>query len=134
VAEGRGVSPDVIAVAAEGRIFAGQEAKNQHLVDEWGGLERALAVAKELAHLDESAPVRISGETGGIIEWFDDDTSADDPESRSLLASAAGFVRSATRGRSAAPSDAEGALLGSWMPLVGGETTLAALPFALLLR
>jgi protease-4 len=134
VAEGRGVPTDVVAGAAEGRIFAGQEAKNQHLVDEWGGLERALAVAKELAHLDESAPVRISGETGGIIEWLDDDSSTDDTEGRSWMAAATAFVRSATRAPSGAPSDAEGALLGSLMPLVRGETTLAALPFGLLLR
>jgi protease-4 len=131
VAEGRGIPADVVSSSAEGRIFAGQEAKDRRLVDEWGGLERSLAVAKELAHLDDSAPVRVAGDTGGIIDWFDDDNSGDDSESRTWAAAAAGLLRGATGMTS---SGAEGALLASMTPLLNGETTLAALPFALLLR
>jgi protease-4 len=128
VAEGRGLSVEQISAAAEGRIFAGQEAKNQHLVDEWGGLERAIAVARELAHLEDDAPVRVSGESGGILDWFDDDPATDDPESRGLSRVWA-RLRASVAAEPAAGE--EGALLASLMPLLGGETALTALPFGL---
>lgn len=134
VAEGRGLPVEAIAGAAEGRIFAGNAAKELHLVDEWGGIEQAIVAARQLAKLDDSAPVRLAGETSGILEWFDDDDSASD-DSR-----APGWLGLARRaaGLSEAPAEALPAgaavFLGSLAPLVNGERTLTALPFALLLR
>src|SRR5882724_11065702 len=98
VAEGRGVAPEAIAKTAEGRIFAGHEARDQHLVDEWGGLDRALAVAKELAHLDENIPVQTSGESGGLLEWLDDEPSADESDARGWLGVATHAIRGAASG------------------------------------
>jgi protease-4 len=131
VAEGRGVSVDQISAAAEGRIFAGEEAKNQHLVDEWGGLERAIIVARELAHLDQDAPVRLSGESGGILDWLDDDSGTEDSESHGL-AQLWARMRASVAVEPAAGE--ESALLASLMPLLRGETALAALPFGLLVH
>jgi protease-4 len=134
VAEGRGVPVEQIAGAAEGRIFAGNTAKDLHLVDEWGGIDQAIATAKQLAKLDDSAPVRLAGEGGGIFEWFDEDDSASD-DSR-----APGWMHLAKRVAGVpnlSADDVSGgssAFLGSIAPLVGGERTLTALPFALLLR
>jgi len=129
VAEGRGLGADVIAGAAEGRIFAGPAAQTAKLVDEWGGLERAIRAAKEMAHLDENAPVRLAGESPGLFAWFDDDTDAsDDAETR-------GFARAASRAAAVLPMPADvTAFLGSLTPLFRGETTLAALPFVLLMH
>ncbi|HMI85132.1 MAG TPA: S49 family peptidase [Polyangiaceae bacterium] len=129
VAEGRGVGAEVISGSAEGRIFAGPAAQEAKLVDEWGGLERAIRAAKELAKLDENAPVRLTGESGGLFEWFsDDDEGADD-------AHASGLARTAIRAATALP-DLPGAeaFFGSLAPLLRGETTLAALPFVLLMH
>jgi protease IV len=123
-----------IAGAAEGRIFAGNTAKELHLVDEWGGIEQAIVAARQLAKLDENVPVRLAGETGGILEWFDDDDGASD-DSR-----ASGWLGLAKRaaGVPDVPGDmlsgGAAAFLGSLGPLVTGERTLTALPFALLLR
>ena len=134
VAEGRGLPVEAIAGAAEGRIFAGNEAKELHLVDEWGGIDQAIVAARQLAKLDENVPVRLAGETGGILEWFDDDDSASD-DSRSpgwlgLAKRAAGLGDVPGDTLSSGPAT----FLGSLAPLVSGERTLTALPFALLLR
>jgi len=130
VAEGRGVATDVIAGAAEGRIFAGPAAQAAKLVDEWGGLEGAVRAAKEMAKLDENAPVRLTGEAGGLLEWFDDegDGASDDAELR-------GLARAAAQAAAALPLPLDtAAFFGSLTPLLRGETTLAALPFVLLMH
>jgi protease-4 len=44
---------------ARGRVWTGAQGKGIGLVDEIGGLDRALKVALELAGLDPSKPVRI---------------------------------------------------------------------------
>lgn len=129
VAEGRGIGADVVASSAEGRIFAGPAAQSAKLVDEWGGLERAIRAAKEMAKLDENAPVRLTGEGGGLFEWFDDDDAAADE------AGFRGLAGKAMRAAEALPDlpDAD-AFFGSLAPLLRGETTLAALPFVLLMH
>jgi protease IV len=129
VAEGRGIAADVIAASAEGRIFAGPAAQTAKLVDEWGGLQRAIAAAKEMAHLDENAPIRLTGEAAGLLDWFDDDDDAsDDDEPR-------GFARTVSRAAAILPLPADAAaFFGSLTPLFRGETTLAALPFVLLMH
>jgi protease-4 len=129
VAEGRGLTSEIISSSAEGRIFAGSAAMEAKLVDEWGGLERAIRAAKEIAKLDENAPVRLTGESGGLLEWFGDDDSAnDDAELRRV-------ARTAVRAAATLPDlpDAD-AFFGSLTPLLRGETTLTALPFVLLMH
>jgi protease IV len=128
VAEGRGVAADVIAGSAEGRIFAGPAAQAAKLVDEWGGLERAIRAAKEMAKLDENAPVRLTGEGGGLFDWFDDDAAAEEADAR-------GLAGAAVRTAAILPDlpDAS-AFFGSLTPLLRGETTLTALPFVLLMH
>jgi len=128
VAEGRGVPADVIAGSAEGRIFAGPAAQAAKLVDEWGGLERAIRAAKELAKLDENAPVMLSGDGGPLLEWFDEDGANDDASLPSL-------AQKAFRVTSNLPAAADAdAFLASLTPLLRGETTLTALPFVLLMH
>ncbi len=59
VAEGRGMSRDAVAAVAEGRVWTGRQAKEVGLVDELGGLDVALKLAKQLALLPEEQPVPV---------------------------------------------------------------------------
>ena len=51
-AEGRGMTTDEIKKIAEGRVWTGAKAKELGLVDELGGLDKALEIAIEKAGLD----------------------------------------------------------------------------------
>ncbi len=70
VADGRGLTLEKVEQVAQGRVWTGAQAKDLGLVDEFGGLDRALAVARELAQIDPSASVRILRlpEERGILE------------------------------------------------------------------
>jgi protease-4 len=59
VAEGRRSSPEKIDAIAQGRVWTGQQAHELGLVDELGGLDRAIALAKEHAKLDAARPVTL---------------------------------------------------------------------------
>jgi protease-4 len=59
VAEGRGMSVDAVDKIAKGRVWTGAQAKPLGLVDELGGLDRAISIAKQLAGIPASASVRI---------------------------------------------------------------------------
>lgn len=59
VAEGRGLSKDKVGEIAEGRVWTGKQAKEIGLVDELGGLNRAVEIAKELAKLDPAQEVPV---------------------------------------------------------------------------
>ncbi len=49
VAEGRGMSPEEVALIADGRIFTGRQALEAGLVDELGNLQDSIKAAAELA-------------------------------------------------------------------------------------
>ncbi|WP_019633123.1 signal peptide peptidase SppA [Actinomadura atramentaria] len=57
-AEGRGLSRERVHELARGRVWTGADAVENGLVDELGGLERALVLAREKAGLRADAPVR----------------------------------------------------------------------------
>ncbi|HKQ70856.1 MAG TPA: signal peptide peptidase SppA [Polyangiaceae bacterium] len=133
VAEGRGIPVETVAGAAEGRIFAGPVAKELHLVDEWGGIDDAIRIARELAKLDEQAPVRLTGESGGILQWLDDDDGASDETRAPPLVAAAAKTAHASAAFEALDPHIRSAVA-SFAPLAEGERTLAALPFVLLLH
>lgn len=59
VADGRGKSWDEVHEVAQGRVWMGERAFAHGLVDTLGGIETALAVAKEKAGLDPSAFVNV---------------------------------------------------------------------------
>lgn len=58
-ATGRNTTPERIDAIAQGRVWTGKQAKQIGLVDELGGLQRALAVAKQRAKLDPNAEVEL---------------------------------------------------------------------------
>jgi protease-4 len=51
VAKGRGKDAQYIDSVAQGRVWTGGQAKDRGLVDEFGGLDRAIDVAKQLANI-----------------------------------------------------------------------------------
>ena len=59
VAEGRGLTPEQIDQVARGRVWSGEDALTVGLVDELGGLNTAIARAKELAEIEAGTDVRL---------------------------------------------------------------------------
>ena len=57
VAKGRGKTPEYVDSIAQGRVWTGAQGKERGLVDEFGGLDRALDVAKELAKIPKDKGV-----------------------------------------------------------------------------
>jgi protease-4 len=58
-AQSRHTTPERINAIAQGRVWTGRQAKEQGLVDELGGLDRALAIAKVRARIPERSEVEI---------------------------------------------------------------------------
>lgn len=72
VASGRKMSDESVGAIAQGRVWSGIDGKANGLVDELGGLETAIAIAKEKAGLSKDQTVK-------IVEipkkgWFNFDT------------------------------------------------------------
>ena len=59
VADGRHLPKEKVLQIAKGRIWSGQDAKNLGLIDELGGYDTALKLAKESAGIPESEDVKI---------------------------------------------------------------------------
>lgn len=58
-ARSRHMAPDKLEALARGRVWTGRQAKQNGLVDALGGLDAALAVAKQRAHLAADAEVEV---------------------------------------------------------------------------
>jgi protease-4 len=58
VAEARQKTPQAIEPVAGGRVWTGRQALEHELVDELGGLQRALAMTRKLGNLPSDAPLR----------------------------------------------------------------------------
>lgn len=58
VASGRGRSVEEIDSLGQGRVWTGTQAKSNGLVDEFGGLEKAIAIARDLAGLPSDKDVK----------------------------------------------------------------------------
>lgn len=129
VSEGRNMPVEKVATFAEGRIFSGREGKAQGMVDELGGIRRAIEVARTEASLDDKTRVRIIGESPGLLDLLDGD-SEDGDDAKSL--SRASITREMLIEAGFAPELlVHGASL---TPLLRGERALATLPFALEIR
>ena len=129
VAEGRKTTVDKVAAVAEGRIFSGTMGKQNGLVDELGGLEAAIAKAKELAALPEDAEVCSVEEKPAFLDALEQG-----PEGASERV--ATRVRERTSPvqilREMAPDLAPFA--GGLLPLNEGERAVVSLPYAVTVR
>jgi protease-4 len=130
VAEGRGLPVDAVRAVAEGRIWSGVQGLKLRLVDELGGLGRALDLARTLAKLDADTPVHVEGVTETILESLLVNDGADEA---TLEAAALRLAerRHAVLDRIAAPLRP---FVSSLAPLLDGEVTVAALPFGFVVR
>jgi len=72
VAESRKKTTEEVHAVAQGRVWSGRDAKEIGLVDELGGLRRALEIAKEKAGFDADAKVelRILPEKKPLLEYL----------------------------------------------------------------
>ncbi len=59
VAAGRHLSADQVEAASKGRVWSGEEAKEKGLVDELGGYDVALRLAKEAAQIAPDKPFKL---------------------------------------------------------------------------
>jgi protease-4 len=58
-AEARQTTPERIDAIAQGRVWTGRQAKELGLVDELGGLQRAIAIAKQRAGIEPETEVQL---------------------------------------------------------------------------
>jgi len=74
VAEGRGLTYEVVEPIAHGRVWTGAQAKERKLVDALGGLDTAIEIAREKAHIGKDAKVylRRFPRRKGIWEFLSD--------------------------------------------------------------
>jgi protease-4 len=59
VAQGRGMERDAVDRIGQGHVWTGQRAKDLGLVDELGGMKKAVELAKKEAGIGEDEPVRL---------------------------------------------------------------------------
>src|SRR5262249_39634920 len=59
VAEGRHTTPARIDAVGQGRVWTGAQAKERGLVDALGGLDTAITIAKQRAHIPADEDVEI---------------------------------------------------------------------------
>ncbi len=130
VEEGRGLSAEKVMQSAEGRIWTGEQGLERGLIDELGGLQHALAVARKLAGLDERAAVIVEGSADSLLEalMMGEDANAVEAE--------AALRRYRQEQKDLARIVPLGMLpfLQSVSPFLGRESVVAALPFSVSIR
>ncbi len=67
VAAGRGLSAEQVEAVAKGRVWTGQRALEHGLVDELGGLYRAIEIARDEAGIGEQFELRVYPEPKGTL-------------------------------------------------------------------
>lgn len=80
VAKGRNKTDEEANTLGQGRVWTGTQAKANGLIDEFGGLEKAISIAKDLAGLRADKDVRriVFPEPQPFLEsWFGSETSSD---------------------------------------------------------
>jgi protease-4 len=130
VAEGRALPVESIRAVAEGRIWSGVQGQELRLVDELGGLGRALELARKLGSLDDEAPVRVEGLGETLLESLLVGDSADEATVKAAIAQIA-------ERRHRVMDQVEGPVrpfVSSLAPLLEGEAAVAAMPFGLVVK
>jgi protease-4 len=130
ISEGRKLPEAKVREHAEGRIWSGEQGKERGLVDELGGLARALLIARQLAGLDEDAPVVVEGMADSLLETLMVGEGAENADVAAAMVRAEA-QRSTLLRTLPAPLRATATSLA---PLLRGEQVLAALPYSLVIR
>ena len=136
-AEGRKVPVETIAASAEGRVWSGVQGKERGLVDEIGGLTRAIEKARELASLPADAKVRRIGERPAWLDALGDGSSS---AAHAAATATTLAVREQLATQLAVPGFAELAAeplvvaSGLLAPLAAGEHALCIAPYSVRIR
>ncbi|GAA2093478.1 S49 family peptidase [Actinomadura alba] len=85
VAEGRHMSREQVHELARGRVWTGADARRHGLVDELGGLDLALDLARKKAGLATDAPVRVFPHTAPLDRLRPPESSDDRTAARARL-------------------------------------------------
>src|ERR1043166_548246 len=101
VAKGRNKDQKYIDSIGQGRVWTGREGKDRGLVDEYGGLDRAIEIAKQLAHIPADRGVQriIRPQPPSFLEQLmntsggDDDAEAQAKQGQAMLAALPEDVR-----------------------------------------
>ncbi len=126
VAAGRGMERDTVHAIAQGRVWSGAKAQELGLVDELGGLARAIEIGLERAGLPADAPVRFAREEP---EWFEEvlvEMLREEPGDLTRMV--------AQTRRALGPLVEAGVLLERFERLAGPRRVVARLPFNFVLR
>lgn len=129
VAKARKLSREAVHAQAQGRIWSGEQGKERGLVDELGGLARALEIARQRAGLPPDAPVSVEGLKESLLDLLllgEDATEEEIREAFSRLPKDHPLL-------SRLPRDLQVYLRGI-ASLASGETVVATLPVALTFR
>ncbi|WP_394850395.1 signal peptide peptidase SppA [Pendulispora brunnea] len=130
VSEGRKIPVEKVAVSAEGRIFSGREGKNRGLVDEIGGLDAAIAKARELAKLDSDAAVEVVENSPRVLEALGGGGGADEGGEESRAQRVTQVAKSVLD--QVAPDMVP--FVSALAPLTGDEHQAAAMPYVLVVK
>lgn len=135
VSEGRALAKEAVYGTAEGEIFLAGVGKERGLVDEIGGVQRALELARELAGVPEEIAVVVEGPAESLFEAL---FLGSEPDSSELESALARFEERRQRAAAAFPDrallEALRPFSAAVSPLLAGETVVAALPYALEIR
>ncbi|MCS6930431.1 MAG: signal peptide peptidase SppA [Saprospiraceae bacterium] len=80
VAKGRRMTPEQVHEIAQGRVWAGQKAREIGLVDDLGGLDRALSAAAKRAGIEKYRVVEYPATKTPIEQLLDKITQTSDPD------------------------------------------------------
>ena len=72
VGQGRKMSNDAVDEIGQGRIWSGYDAKKIGLIDEFGGLEKAVSVAAELANVEDFRIISLPKKEDPFIQIIND--------------------------------------------------------------
>jgi protease-4 len=130
VAAGRKLKNEEVRASAEGRVWSGAQGLERKLVDELGGLDRALALARQLGGVDARAPVVLEGGVESLLETLLGTQDASVEQAARALEELA-----ERRGTLARQLPAHWrSYVASAAPLLDHERVLAALPFAVTIQ
>ena len=88
VAKGRGKNVEQIDAIGQGRVWTGRQGKDNGLIDEYGGLDKAIEIAKQLANIpaDKSVQRVIRPQPPGFFEQLMSSSGEDESEQTSAEA------------------------------------------------
>ena len=72
VSDGRGISTKQVNNIGQGRVWSGYDAKKIGLIDEFGGIEKAIESAAELAELEDYRTISLPKQKDPFTEFLDE--------------------------------------------------------------